>query len=371
MRRWGLLILLSVSMVCGGCFGSRDLNQRAFVMAIAFDPPAEGEKGFKVTVQIPLPAKMSPEGGDGKTFHSTSVTGATVGDALIQLQRRVDRELFIGHTHQLLFSDRLARTIGIEDILDYFKREFRFQRVAELAVVQGEAGKVLEMQPPLEENAATYIENVLMETSGSELHATIDFGGYLVIDADEGIEPVLPRLVVKEDNLITGGAAILRSGKMVGWLSPKEARAYTILRNKFRFGRYVVNHPNNPEEKVTVRIRSAEAKHKVELKGEALRISTKIVGGYETLEFTGTGAPSKKLVPKLEQAVAQTLVEDTMALIRKTQSLKADTVGYGRLVRAKYPDYWDKIRWSEIYPQLEIEVTADIQWTQTVRRPGR
>lgn len=370
MKRWILLTLLSMAVLCGGCFGSRDLNQRAFAMIIAFDSPKEGEEGFKVTVQIPIPAKMGPEGGDGKSFHTTFITEKTVGDALIQLQRRIDRELFIGHTRLLLFGDTLTRTKGVEDILDFFKRDFRFQRVAELAIVQGEAGKVLEMEPPLEQNAATYIENVLTETAGSGLHTTTDLGEYLVIDADEGIEPVIPRLMVKGKELITGGAAVMRNGKMVDWLSPEEARSYTILRNEFGFSRYVVDDPRYPGKKITVRVRNADAKHSVVLVGEALRVRTEITGGYETLEFTGPAGPAEKLVPKLELVVSKAVEEEIRATIRKSQSLNADIVGYGRLVRAKYPDYWNQIHWSEVYPQLEVEVKTELEWTQTVRRPG-
>jgi spore germination protein KC len=359
-------------VLCGGCFGSRDLDQRAFIMAIAFDPAEEGKEGYKVTVQIPVPARMSPEGGgSGKTFHTTSVTATTVGAAMIQLQRRIDRELFIGHTRQLLFSDQLAKTKGIEDILDFFKRDFRFQRVADLAVVQGEAGKVLEMQPPLEQNAATYIENVLVETSGSGFHTTTDLGEYLVIDADEGIEPVLPRLMLKEKELITGGAAILCGGKLVGWLTPAEALAYTILRNEFRFSRYVVNFPGRPGEKVTVRIRNARSKHKVEIVGGKLHVLTKITGGFEALEFIGNGGPSEWLIPRLEQEVSEKVAEGIRAALRKSQALNADIVGYGRMLRAKYPEYWDQVDWTKVYPRLKIKVAVDIQWTQTIRRPGR
>lgn len=372
MRLYRYAVVLLLLLSCAGCFGSRDLDQRGFVVAIAFDPAEEGKEGFTLTAQMPVPSKMQPEGGgEGKTFETFSITAKTVGEALTQLQREIDREIFIGHTRMILFSDKLARTQGIEEILDFFKRDFRVQRVTQLAVVQGKAGELLELQPPLEQSASAFIYNVLSERAGSSLDVQTDFGKYLVLEADEGIEPVLPRVFKREKSIVSGGAAVFRHGKMLGWLSPRETRGYSILVNEFTRGRYTVDSPNLPEELIGVRVRQAGSRHKVTLKGNRLVIRTDIDGGYETLEFTGPQAPAAKLVNDLERTVSRSVANEVRLAIRRAQEFNVDIFGYGRLIRGLYPDYWASTNWDETFSEQEIDIRTQIKWTQTVRRPGR
>jgi spore germination protein KC len=370
--KYSLGLVLIAFLICSGCFGSLDLDQRAFVVAIAFDQPEEGE-GIKVTIQTPIPRLMRPGegGGEEKPFVLLSVTEKTIGEAFTQLQRQLDRDMFIGHTHLLLFGDKLARKKGIEGVLDIFKRDFRVQRITQLAVVQGEASGILELQPTLEQDPSTFIENVLSKRGGSSLDVTTDLGKYLVVVADEGYEPVLPRLFKKGDSIATGGMAVIKEGKMVGWLSPRETRGYTILVNEYDRGRYEIPSPTIPGEIIVVRVRQAESRHRVKLLGDTLQIRTEITGGFETLEFTGPQGPSAKLESELAQAVSKEVAREVRAAIDRAQQLNSDIFGYGRLVRGLYPEYWAKINWSEVFPTLDIKFSAKTKWTQTVRRPGR
>lgn len=366
---WGAILLI---LLCAGCFGSRDLDQRAFMVAIAFDEAENGQDGFTITAQFPVPAKMQPEaGGEGKTFETLKITSNTVAEALTQLQREVDRDIFIGHTRILLFGEELARTQGIEVVLDYFKRDFRMQRVAQLAVVQGNAGEMLDIEPPLEQSASAFIFNVLSEQAGSSLDIHTDLGKYLVIEADEGIEPVLPRVFKKGNIVVSGGAAVFRNGRMVGWLTPRETRGYSILVNEFNRGRYIVPSPGRPGERISVRVRKASSNHRVVLQGEQLQILSKIQGGYETIEFTGPQSPNERLVDPLQTTVSRIVNNEARAALERAQELNADIIGYGRWVRGLYPRYWATVNWDEIFPQLRIDLNTNIEWTQTVRRFGR
>ena len=370
--RYSLGLILIVFLISSGCFGSLDLDQRAFVVAVAFDLPEEGE-GVKVTIQTPVPRLMRPGegGGEEKPFVVFSVTEKTIGEAFTQLQRQLDREMFVGHTHILLFSEKLAREVGIEEVIDFFKRDFRVQRITQLAVVQGEASEILELQPPLEQDPSTFIENILSDRSGSSLDTTTDLGKYLVVVADEGYDPVIPRLFKKGDSIATGGMAVIRGEKMVGWLSPRETRGYTILVNDYNRGRYEAPSPTIPGKLIVVRVRRAESRHRVKLVDDELQIRTEISGGFETLEFTGPQGPSAKLEKELTPVVSREVAREARAAINRAQELNADIFGYGRLVRGLYPEYWEKINWSEVFPTLDIKLSSNIKWTQTVRRPGR
>lgn len=375
MKKFRWLLALGLVLVCSGCFGSKELNQRAFIVAMAFDEvgeEGEKEKGIRVTAQMPIPAQMgSDQKGGGKTFFIASVTGDTVSEALNKLQRQLDREIFLGHVRLMVFGETLARHRGIEEVVDYFKRDFRIQRITQLALAQGEAEKILEAQPPLEQSASAFIYNVLSVDAGTSEEITTDLGEYLVLDSDEGIEPVLPRLDLQDKSIVTNGAAIMMHDKVKGWMTPAETRGFSILVGEFEPSRIVVSSPNMPEAKIGIQLREAKARNRVSLKNGKLHIASTIQGGFETLEFTGPQGPQPELEKKLEKAVNQAVVRDVHNAIRRAQSFHSDIIGYGRLVRAFYPGYWSKVNWNNEFSQADITVRGKIRWTQSVRRPGR
>jgi spore germination protein KC len=364
-------MVLCLGLLCSGCFGARELNQRAFIVALAFDQAKD--KMLEVTAQMPIPAKMGSDqkGSGGKTFLVMSAKGRTVSDALNKLQLQLDRELFTGHARLLLFGEKLARKQGIEDVVDYFKRDFRIQRVIQLAIVRGDPKKILEVQPPLEENAATYIYSVLAPSSGISGLVTTDLGEYLVVDSDLGIEPTIPGIKANKKTIENAGAAVMARDRVVGWLSPSETLGFSIVMNEFLPSRIIVPSPTKKGERIAVQLRTTKSRHRVRLKNGKVQINTTVTGGFHSLEFTGHEGPRIRLEKPLEDAVNRAIVREIKSAIKHAQSLHEDIFGYGRLVHAYYPGYWSKIRWQEEFPKIDINVRGKIQWAQSVRRPSR
>lgn len=371
LKHTGWLVVLGLMLLCSGCFGSRELNQRAFIVALGFDLAADNM--LEVTAQMPIPAKMGSDqkGGDGKTFLMMSAKGKTVSDALNKLQLQLDRELFTGHTRLLLIGEKLGRRVGIEDVIDYFKRDFRVQRIAQLAIVRGDPKKVLQAQPPLEESASSYIYSFLAPGSGISGAVTTDLGEYLVIDADIGIEPTIPGIKMEKKNITSAGAAVMARDRVVGWLTPAETLGFSIIMNEFVPRRITVPSPLEQGELIAVQLQTGNARHRVRLRDGKVQIITTIDGGFETVEFTKGATFNSSLERPLEEAVSRAVIREIKAAVRHAQSLGEDLFGFGRLVHAYYPDYWATINWRETFPNIELKVRGKIEWAQSVRRPSR
>ena len=168
-RNKGLLlsILLALVLTSSGCWQGRELNARAFVTAVAIDRPTEEDADpseILLSVQIPVPAQMGGEGengggggGGGKPFMVFGTTTKMVQLGIHQLQRQLDRELFFGHTRLILINVEVAKTIGVDQLLDYFKRDFRVQRMTRIAIIDGEAREILDLEPPISQTTSAYL----------------------------------------------------------------------------------------------------------------------------------------------------------------------------------------------------------------------
>ena len=335
----GLLFgfLFTLLLTAAGCWRGQELNARAFVTAVAFDLPTEegaDPSEFLFSIQIPIPAKMGGEGGgsgDGgeKTFRVFGTTAKIVAIGIRQLQRQLDRELFFGHTHLILINAEVAKNIGVDRLLDYFKRDFRIQRRTRIAVIDGEAREILNLQPPISQTPDAYIENLLSPQSGSSINYISDLGRFLVEQADEGIDPVLPRVSKGKETALTGGGAVLKNGRFVGWLSNKETRGLNIILSQNIISNYEVECPFHPGEKIVVGADGFRTRYRLREEDNQTVFQIKVQGRFETLEFTEKHGPLAEMQDKMEQKVSAVVRTELEGVVRRAQELGADIIGVG------------------------------------------
>lgn len=376
-KRFLILILAILLLTAPGCWRGRELDARAFVTAVAFDlTTGEGADPdeFLLSIQVPIPAKMAGEGGDqggdGKPFVVYGTTTKMVTTGIRQLQRQLDRELFFGHTHLILFNVEVAKAIGVDRLLDYFKRDFRVQRIARIAVIDGEAREILKLEPPISQTPAAYIENLLSGQSASGINYISDFGRFLVEQGDVGFDPVLPRVSKGKETALTGGGAVIKNGKFVGWLENNETRALNILLNQKIVSIYEVKCPLHPLEEIIVRTTGFGSRYRLNNQNGRTVMQIRVGGQFETVEFTDQHGPLATIQDDLEKAVSAAVRAEVEQVIQKAQELGADILGVGRRLQALKHDLWQAMDWEREFPAFPIEVEVDMEWTMTVRRFG-
>lgn len=395
-RCFFFLFLFLLVVTATGCWEGREINERAFVFAIAFDLP-EGEEGeggerdggaesieegdageglskFTMSIQVPDPSRMAGSreqgqgGGEGKPFIILGTTTRTVLSGLQQLQRELDRTLFLGHTRMILIGEAVAREYGIERILDYFIRDFQIQRVARVTVVEGKAREILEQMPPIGQEPTTFLLNLLSGTGRTSQVYVSDLGKYMVEHSSIGLEPVLPRVRRSDNAILTGGAAVIRHDRLAGWLTPFETRGLNILRNEFVGSDYEVECPFHPGEMINVAVVKTNAQHRLVRAGNTLALKILVRGVFETTEFTGEHGPEEEISKELTQRVATEILNETRAALNKARELKADIIGIGKKIRAEQNKAWQGMDWDEEFPVFPVTIEVKMVWAQTIRR---
>ncbi|NLW56464.1 MAG: Ger(x)C family spore germination protein [Firmicutes bacterium] len=274
-----MILILCLLLTQTGCWGGRELNARAFVTAIAFDLTKDEElqeEQYLISIQLPVPERMAGgEGqgaGEGKPFVVLGSTAKTVITGILQLQRQLDRKLFLGHTHLILISEEVATAFGVNQVIDYFLRDFSIQRMTRLAVVDGKARDILELEPPMGQTPSAYILNLLSPQSGSSFTYITDLGKLQVLQSLEGIDPVLPRLSKGQETELTGGVAVLKNGYFRGWLGNFETRGLNILHNEFVESEYEVECPLHPGDQIVVGVNELRSVYRLEEAGGTPRV---------------------------------------------------------------------------------------------------
>jgi spore germination protein KC len=162
-----------------------------------------------------------------------------------------------------------------------------------------------------------------------------------------------------------GGSAVFDNDKMRGWLTPDETKGIALVLNKTRDMLVTVSEPSDPNKFASIELMDISAD-----------IDTKDSDGQVcvSISFTGNGriveedAPSDLSLNDYKMKVKSLVQEDIVNTVYKSlnkilKDYKCDVVNFGRLFHSQNNKVWESgigQRWDEIFPQLQVEISAEI-----------
>ncbi len=384
-----VILLYIVIPLLSGCWDSKEIEQRATVLAIGVDIASEKERKkedeishlsekfpipdeemIKVTAQIAVPGRipLGPQqpGGSVKPVLVVEVVGHTFQDAMLSLQQEVADELFLGHLRIIVLSQDIARS-GTIRFNDFLRRNPEIRRTASLVVSKESAAKYMKITPELERIPSLYLADMVDNLSAIGKFPPSFIGLFWTIYSSKGQDPYLPYLKLKGKSTIQlNGLAYFHHDKMVGKTSPLEIGVFMAVRGIGRGGYGAFVEVPGKDETVLVRAVSRNTRTKVTLKNGKPHVSIKIQ--YESeideKESANIRLSDSAILKKIEKESSKNTKKSIEKLIAKTQKTKSDIFGFGEHFRAKLPQYWNKNvktkdKWDEVYMNVTFDVKVD------------
>ena len=382
LQRAAKILLVCVNLILlSGCWDRTEVNDLALIVGLGIDQKKDGK--IMITVELIAPKAAGggqmlgggggDGGGGGRGKIVRSGTGATVADAISNLQEKLPRRVFWGHTKVIVFGERAARA-GIRQHLDFLSRNPQARLRSNVLVSKGTAKSVLELIPPIEQSSS----EVLRELSESQLLLRVTIKDALqMLSGDTGaaalpMVKILPREKgAKELQTIafTQRTAIFKKDKMIGDIDDKLTRGVLWLRNEIK------------RANITVSLKG----EKGNITAAMIRAHTELVPKYEKGKWKMivkatteddiilNGTKLDLLNPKYVKMVEKELENETNKRIRDAlkkvqKEMKADIFEFAEIFHRKYPQEWNRVknRWEEIFPTVEVVVKTKAY----VRRPG-
>lgn len=369
------LILLS------GCWDRKEVNDLALIVGLGIDQTKDGK--IMLTVELIVPKAVGgggqmigggdSGGGGGAETIVRSGTGTTVADAISNLQEKLPRRIFWGHTEVIVFGEKAAKA-GIRQHLDFLGRNPETRLRANVFVSKGTAKSVLELSPLVEQSSA----EVLRELSESQLLLRVTAKDALQMLSGDAGAAALPMVKILPPEKGTQElqtiafiqrTAIFKKDKMVGDINDKLTRGVLWLRDEIKHADVTVT-PKGGKGKITATL---------------IRARTELIPKYEKgkwkmiVKATAeddiilNGTKLNLMNPKYTKIIEKELAKETEKRIRDTlkkvqKEMKADIFGFAEIFHRKYPREWNRVkdRWEEIFPDVEVVVKTKAY----VRRPG-
>ncbi len=399
--RTALVLVLLACLFVAGCNGAKETDEVAWIVSMIIDRADDGDLvvNYRIAVPATQAAGDSARAADKEPSTLVSVKASSLAEARNLLNASLSRGANLSHVTAIVIGEDLARA-GIQDLVGPLLRFREFRGSTFLFVSRGPAGDVARAnKPTIETYISRWVHNYmrgydeasyflplplhdfytrLKGRSGSPLAAVI------AVSPNPGQDrPAARQPNSKVDTYLAGdlpiqggnpvevtGTAVFREDKLVGFLDTGETRALAILLDKFPQGFIVVTDPLAPKHQVNVRLRNGRApKISIDTGGDR-----PVIGIDVFLEGESTGIPSgiayetEEFLPLLERQISDTIHEQILNMLVRTQGWDTDVVDFGYHIRPKFLTINDLVqyRWHEKFHRAEFNIVVNTE----IRRTG-
>lgn len=355
-------MILTCCLVCSGCWSKVEINERTFITAMYVDK-ADTPGEIEVTLNMPLPNRLSPEGaGTGKNpYAAVSATAPTIADAIERIQTDLTRKISWGHTRVIVFGQAYARE-GIEDTMEWIARQPLFHLSSYVMVANGRAKDVSDLTPVFEEIPSDVLrefsteENLLKTQMLSIFTSNKMNQGFACSMLDAKKTKMLSEEGESKKWVSQVGGSIFRQMRMVGTLSTNEARAVAWAGQNL--------------DSLTISVQTKKQKASMKLYNMRSDIHVKLQNGEPHFVINLAGkAELNSVIPVLkaedivsvtdiEQAANEKMNAHLTQAVRTAKKEGADILMLGYRLEWRYPQIWKKLR-----PAWIDYVKNDLQFT--------
>lgn len=342
----------------GGLFSNyREIDSLELVRTIAVDKT--GDAVLATAGSGPL--------AEGGAPHISQAEASTLSLALEELQRKSQgREALLSHTETLLVGEDTARD-GLDFVLDYAERSPDIRLKTNLVVARGSgAGELLKKAASERSSVAAALETMKdsLPASGkgclftcADAACALAERGCALLMAVEAAPPVEDDGA--EISVAPAGLAVLKDGRLAGFLTEDETAGALLLTGCFRGMNADIEYGG---ARVSLHLSGAKCSlEPVFGDGRLLRADAALSVQADLDALSGSGDPNNEDWRRgAEEAVSELLCKMAVAALARSQAMDADFLGLGETLCRRAPLRFGSQcgNWAELFPRLEMRVIA-------------
>lgn len=383
--RFFFVWVLGISLLfLSGCWSRREIEDLGITVGMALDKgdATQVEQKLKehgggypkkdlitVTYQVVNPQAVGGEGKGGASQQRHYTNISETGDSMLQITRefslRRDQPIFGGHFKIMVIGEDLARTMPLQQYLDFFIRDNAFRPSALVFISKGRASKTLELKDPLqipsfnllgitdnEDRTNRLLPPMPLIKLIGKMHSESSFLLQNVISAD------------KETKFAGAGVIQGKSNKLVGFLNEVELEGLNWITGKGKGG-VVKGFDKETGQLLVYEIASMNSKIEPHVKGKDIFFEVKIeskgnLSEHWMIKDRAFENEFLKRVEKVTETEVKRLVQKTLTKIQK--NYQADVAGFGDQLRIKYPKVWEKVKkdWDITFSKVPVRFSVDV-----------
>jgi len=378
-KRGFVLILIISLLFLSGCWGKREVEELAPLMALGFDL---GQKPgtYLITGQYALP-KKGATGAEVEDW-TMSFEASSLREAYEMTYKILNRTPFNGSVKVIVIGEDMAKA-SFKDMLDFAQRFSEFRRTIYLVLAKGKAQSVLNVKLRNGEMPAMSIKNHLEQADEISSYPTVRLGHYLTVLGRKSTAPIIPLVKILKsgdggieykaegkngtEEIQLEGAGVFRGDRLVDFLTDEETKGYMWLENNVvhRF----ISTVGSEESKVnfSAHVLSSATKYKVADNNGKIELQYQIKTSIAVEEVLGQNDQLSDtewvdLLKGAEKSFAKVIQKECELSIQKERKLGLDFLGVGRHIEEKNPAYWKTVKdqWEDKIADFPLSVNVEV-----------
>ncbi|PKR78232.1 hypothetical protein CEY16_00290 [Halalkalibacillus sediminis] len=370
-----LYMLIFVLVFLTGCVEKNIIEDLGIVTVFGFDK--DDEKGLtKATTVI---FQFNPDISEASQIIESE--GSTFREIKKNANKKSAYKIVAGQLRTVLFGQSVAEE-GVFHLLDTLERDASISDKLYVTMTDMSASEVLSAsnyeQAP---NIGTYIQELLDTAIDEEEMMSSTLHEFLRDYTMAGIDPMIPILGVENGKVYIKEMALFQNDRYVGEFNLDEMFYAQTLMKRIGDGVIEVQLPMEkfkkhlkPHEKIeseTFQVVLNQLKSHSDIKltdSQSLSYDIQLkIKGRLTEMSERVSLNDEKVVRLLEDEICTQIENELYKVIAKTQELKTDVFGFGRIYNSKMRnEQLTSDEWREIYPEINVSISVDT----TVNRYG-
>lgn len=360
-----MAMMVLVYLICfTGCWNYREIDKFAIVAGVAVDKSKDGQ--YLITPEI-----VDISGGkETKTASKTiSMEGETLFDAVRNEISLSGKRLFWSHTKVVILSKEIASE-NLESVIDWCIRNAERREDVNILVSEAATAKeIFERQGICEEIKSFIMDEILKNQVSLSKAPVIDALHYAIEAKTEGASTILPAINMKQTNSEMSpqifGTAIIKNGKLVGFLNGEETQTLLFIRNEVKAG-VLVEGTQKKSINTHVSLEIFESRTKVTsvVDSKQIEINLNVDTTVAIDEIDGKeNYIDEAGRTKLERLAENTLKERIESLVKKVQQeYDADIFRFAAKLQEDNTKAWNLVssNWDQIFKDLKINVQTKV-----------
>lgn len=392
-----LLMCFMMLITLNGCLGKIEINDLAMVMAVGIDKGDKAET-VRVTVQIARPADTrgqtgAPSGQTGEPIYSASADGRTIFEAVRNLARYSSRRVFWAHNFIIVINEDFAREEGVQDIIDFFTRNYELRMRTWVVVTPEKASEMVSTQTGLEVIPGQSIDNLFRYSRIVAEAPRTDMKTFQAAYLSENTHPVLARVTLVDRGISNkkpqqygtvkqvslGGTGVFKRDKLIGVLSPRETKGLIWFVENVESRIVVLPCPTNPKKQASVELKNQKFNVTPFYHDDdgTIQYDVHLITYADMVELgCSTNLDNTEVLAQLEKDLEKKLTQEIVEVVQKAQhKYKVDFLELGKVFQNKYPAEWKQARknWEREFSkaQVKVKVEAHLYSPVLLQKPTR
>lgn len=347
-----LLLLTAVTLI-HGCVQQKIVDKIDIVQMSAYDL---GENGL---IKGTLGVNHFSRNQEAQQKPYTA-SGKTISHVWNKIDSRTMYPVRMGRLEVTLIGDAYAER-GLRELIDVSSRDTMIGTSMYFAVVDGRAQAMLEGDYKGSQLPSKHISNMLQYNQTLGNMPTTNLHQFAYSMRGHGQDPFLPLLIQHNKHIAIAGLALFDDDQYVAKIDNDEMFVFRRLYENQPAGNIEIPFKAKGKRQYVnighVHTRRSYSFHRMAT-NPAVTIKVNMKGAISEIT-TSLKLGKKSTINMIEKQMEKRFVSEAEKLIGRFQEQNIDPLGIGRHARNAYRN-WQSKKWTDIYPQLDVDVQADI-----------